>query len=183
MSDVRSFVARLAMAGKDYKDIKSVTDAAYGEKTLSRSQIYLIMKQVKDGKDMTDQRGRHTPKRSRTAALINDVAAAVKEDGRITLRTLASAHGVSIDTIHKILHEDLGLSKKSARWVPKLLNQEQKAERVRVCRQFVSKVHHHSKSFLNTIVTMDETMISLHTPETKKQSKMWVKKGAPGPIN
>ncbi len=29
---------------------------------------------------------------------------------------------------------------------------------------------------------MDETMLSFHTPETKKQSKQWIEKGKPGPI-
>ncbi len=35
---------------------------------------------------------------------------------------------------------------------------------------------------LDNIVTMDETMVSYHTPETKKQSKQWIAKGKPGPI-
>ena len=37
--------------------------------------------------------------------------------------TFAAYPGVSYETIHKILLEDFGLSKKSARWVPKLLSQ------------------------------------------------------------
>ena len=37
--------------------------------------------------------------------------------------TLAAYPDVSYETIHKILLEDFGLSKKSARWVPKLLSQ------------------------------------------------------------
>ena len=36
--------------------------------------------------------------------------------------TLAAYPGVSYETIQKILYEDFGLSKKSARWVPKLLS-------------------------------------------------------------
>ena len=35
---------------------------------------------------------------------------------------------------------------------------------------------------LDCIVTMDETMVSFHTPETKRQSRQWIKKGQPGPI-
>lgn len=35
---------------------------------------------------------------------------------------------------------------------------------------------------LDNIVTMDETMVSFHTPETKRQSKQWTKKGSPGPL-
>ena len=37
--------------------------------------------------------------------------------------TIAIYPGVSYETNQKILHEDFGLSKKSARWVPKLLSQ------------------------------------------------------------
>ena len=32
------------------------------------------------------------------------------------------------------------------------------------------------------MITMDESAVSSHTPETKQQSKQWVKKGSPGPI-
>ncbi len=56
------------------------------------------------------------------------------------METIAAAHGVSEKTIFNILHQDLGLKKKSARWVPKLLSEEQKQERVRVCSDFIAAV-------------------------------------------
>jgi hypothetical protein len=34
-----------------------------------------------------------------------------------------------------------GLEKKSARWVPKLLSDEQKLERIQICSDFVAAVH------------------------------------------
>ena len=89
---------------------------------------------------------------------------------------------MSHGTIHTILHEDLGLVKKSARWVPELLTDAQKEERVRTCKQFTAAVRRDSMHRLTKIVTMDETMVSFHTPETKKQSKRWIKKGKPGPL-
>ena len=78
------------------------------------------------------------PKNNRTAALIAAVAAAVHEDGRGGIQDLLTANEVSIGTIYNILHDDLGLIKKSARWVPKLLNEEQKQERVRICTNFIA---------------------------------------------
>ncbi len=181
MAEVRNFVARLAIAGKTCGDIKTITEAAYGDKALKKMQIYEIMKIVKAGGEVGDKRGGSREK-ARTAALIANIAADVQQDGRVTIRDRATAYGVSKDTIHKILTEDLGLSKKSARWVPKLLSPDQMKERVRVSRDFVAAVHRHSMSYLDNIVTMDETMVSQHTPETKKQSKRWVKKGSPGPL-
>jgi len=35
---------------------------------------------------------------------------------------------------------------------------------------------------LDNIITMDETMVSYHTPETKRHSKQWIQTGKPGPI-
>jgi len=182
MTKVRDFVAGLARAGKPFGEIKNTTVAAYGDKALTRSQIYKIIKAVKDGENTEDQRHLNAKKTTRTLDLVAAVTAAVKEDARVSISALAAVHGVSTGTIFNILHDDLGLSKKSARWVPKLLSEEQKQERVRTCEEFVAAVHRHSKSMLDNIVTMDETMISYHTPETKKQSKQWRRKGQPGPI-
>ncbi len=181
MADVRNFVARLAIAGKSFKEIKTTTDDAFGVQALKKTQIYAIMKVVKSGGCVTDNRGGSREKAS-TAAIIADIAADIEENGRLTIRALASTYGLSAATVHKILHDELGLSKKSARWVPKLLSEDQKLERVRVSRNFVADVHHFSKAWLRKIVTVDETMVSLHTPETKKQSKRWVPKGQPGPV-
>ncbi len=89
---------------------------------------------------------------------------------------------MSTRTIHATLHDDLHLSKKSARWVPKLLSQDMKNERVRTCGAFMSLLRHHSMAMLDRIVTMDVSAVSFHTPQTKQQSKQWLVKGAPGPI-
>jgi histone-lysine N-methyltransferase SETMAR len=84
--------------------------------------------------------------------------------------------------MHNTLHEELGLVKKLARWVPKILSEDQKKERVRICTEFVTPVHCHSMAMLDNIMTMDETMVSYHTPQIKRQSKQWIKKGSPGPV-
>jgi hypothetical protein len=118
----------------------------------------------------------------RTPAFIASIAAAVEEDHRLCIEALATAHGTSVSTIHAVLHDNLGLEKKSARWVPKLLNDEQKQQRVEVCLEFVKAVHRHSLAMLDSIVTMDETMVCYHTPQSKKQSQQWIEKGQPGPI-
>jgi hypothetical protein len=52
-------------------------------------------------------------------AFIADAAAAIEKDQRLTVRRLALVHGVSKNSIHHMLKEDLNLSKKSAKWVHK----------------------------------------------------------------
>jgi histone-lysine N-methyltransferase SETMAR len=104
------------------------------------------------------------------------------KDQRVTVRRLALAHGVSKNTIHSMLKEDLNLSKKSARWVPKLLTEEMKKERVWTSEAFLAMIRRHSKAMLENIVVMDKSAVSFHTPEKKQQSKQWLKKGEPWPI-
>jgi len=75
--------------------------------------------------------------------------------------------------IHKTLYDDLGLSNKLTRWVPKLLNDEQKNERVRLSESLVAAVCRHSMAYMFIVHyhPFDKTMVSLHTPLTKKKSK------------
>ena len=66
--------------------------------------------------------------------------------------------------------------------MPKLLPSEQKQVRVELSNDFLKLLWRHSLALQNNIVAMDESAISFHIPETKRQSKKWMKKGQPGPI-
>ncbi len=66
-------------------------------------------------------------------ASLADIAAEVKNDWRASVMKLALAHEISAKMIHGALHKDLKLSQKSTRWVTKMLYEEIKKERVRVC--------------------------------------------------
>ncbi len=59
---------------------------------------------------------------------------------------------------------------------------EMKMERLRTSEAFLGMIHRRSKAMLGSIVTMDKSAVLFHTPETKQQSKQWLKKGKPGPI-
>jgi hypothetical protein len=76
----------------------------------------------------------------------------------------------------------MGLEKKTARWAPRLLSPDQKEERVNACAELVAAVQRHSIAMMDQIVTMNENMVCYHTPETKRQSKQWVKRGQPESI-
>ncbi len=66
--------------------------------------------------------------------------------------------------------------------LPKLLSQVQKEERVRISQDIVDAVECSGLSMLDHIITMDKTLVSYYTPETKRMSKEWTLKGKPGPL-
>jgi len=55
----------------------------------------------------------------------------VMEDRRLTVRQTAANAGMSLGSVDTILH-DLKMRKVSARWVPRMLTDENKASRVAV---------------------------------------------------
>ena len=55
-------------------------------------------------------------------------------------------------------------STSSARWVPKLLSQEQKQARVETSMAFNKMVQMKGLEVLGRIVTMDESSVSFHNP-------------------
>ena len=63
----------------------------------------------------------------------------IHEDGRFTVRMLATEDQTSKDSVHRILKEDLHMNKVCARWVPRLLSTEHKTKRVS-CSREASKV-------------------------------------------
>jgi hypothetical protein len=135
-----------------------------------KTAIYNILKKGKAGETTDNQQHLNAKKTKRTQDIITAVPADVDSDRWVTCMDLATAHDVSYGTMHNILHEELGLLKKSLRWVPKPLSEDQKKERVRICTDFVATVNCRSMVMLDIIVTMDETMVSYHTPQTKRQS-------------
>ncbi len=57
--------------------------------------------------------------------------------------------------------------------MPRILNSDQKQERVRTCQQSLAVVQGWSRAILDNIVNIDESAVSFHIPETKQQSKQW----------
>ncbi len=162
------------------QEIKETTEAVYGKNSLKKTQIYGIIRAVKEGKDTVDQQQNN--ERRKVRSFVTKIAVDVEIDRHTMIRKLAATHGMCTRTIQLTLHEDLDLSKKSARWVPKLLTSAHKEERIRTCKKFLAMVHCRSVAMLDSIVSMDKSAVSFLTPESKMQSKQWTKKGLPGPV-
>ncbi|KAJ4425648.1 hypothetical protein ANN_27844 [Periplaneta americana] len=67
-------------------------------------------------------------------------------------------------------------------WVPRLLSQEQTNSRQEVSQRHLSRYEEEGDDFLNRIVTSDETWVHHYTPESKRSSMLWRKRGAAGPV-
>jgi hypothetical protein len=90
--EMKDFVAGLARALKDIIETKILTDQACSNKSLSRIQIYQIIKKIKYGKNTAGQRHSNPIKNKHTDHLVTAAAAAIEESRRQTALGFASVH-------------------------------------------------------------------------------------------
>jgi len=95
---------------------------------------------------------------------------------------IAEELGLNAMAVSRILKNDLGYTKKSARWVPRILTEAQKEARVRFAHFFLNKFKNGESSTFKKIVTGDEAGFYKYDPETKQQSIIWSPEGANPPV-
>ncbi|KAJ4445278.1 hypothetical protein ANN_07079 [Periplaneta americana] len=91
----------------------------------------------KDGRTLAESEQRcGRPQTARCAAVVERVRNLVMADRRLTVREIAEEVGVSKDSAHAILRDDLNMNRVAAKFVPKLLSPEQKTSVMTLHRTF-----------------------------------------------
>ena len=91
----------------------------YGDLSPSFRTVARWIQHFSDGRESVEDEARAgRPRMSLTDSSVERAEALMVEDPTITLRFLALELGVSYGSAHAIVHEQLGRSKRSARWVP-----------------------------------------------------------------
>ena len=147
----------------------------------SRAFVFKWHERFRSGRDSIedDQRcGRPSVVKSSVEGKVKDI---VMADRRVTVRAIAEEVGMSCSTVHEILTNELGMSKVSARLVPRLLKDDEKEQRVRCSRAFLTRYETDGCAFLDRIITTDETWLHHFDPETKAMSSVWKTPRTPPP--
>ena len=103
---------------------------------------------------------------------MDQVCKKVLEDCRLTVQEIVAEVGISTGSVHFILTEDLNLQRVSAKFVLKLLMEQQKKLQKEMSEDMLDLANH-DPEFIKTIITGDETWIYGYDPETKFQSSQW----------
>ncbi|XP_029634494.1 protein GVQW3-like [Octopus sinensis] len=123
------------------------------------------------------QRGRESveddprPGRPPTATTEDNIDLAlgmIMQDRRISCRWAAKRLGISTERADNIVTKELGFSKVSARWVPRLLTPEQKCARCTLSSSNLEVFETDEESFLARFITMDESWVHHYQPEIKE---------------
>ena len=85
---------------------------------MSRKCVYEWFKRFREGKETIEDEPRSGRSSSRTPEMIEKVRQMLAQERRLTLRLIAEELGISKDTAHTIVRDDLGKRKICSRFMP-----------------------------------------------------------------
>ena len=125
--------------GKKTFEIYEELVATYGVNVMTKCRVYQWCQLFKSGRtslEDDDRVGR--PQTSKSDNNAQRVDALVREDRRLKVREMASILELSKTTVHRLVHDTLGYRKVSARWVPKMLTDAHKLQRLNVSQYLLN---------------------------------------------
>ncbi|GFN73797.1 histone-lysine N-methyltransferase SETMAR [Plakobranchus ocellatus] len=153
---------------------------------MSMTQVYQWCSWFKDGRTSFQDEPRsgrpNTANNDWNTARVNELIRRVK------LKDISLKLDISKTNVYEIVHEKLGYRKVPARWVPKMLSDEHKHQRIEIsqiqlhgCQQEGDETvdvgpggdHRARSKLLEHLIIRDETWLHLSTPETKRDSMTW----------
>jgi len=106
----------------------------YGDNAMKKTAVYKCVKRFSEGREsVTDEERSGRQATNRTEENIAKFRQIVRENRRLTVRSIVEQMNIDKETARKILTEDLDMRKVCAKMVPKELTKEQKQRRVFSC--------------------------------------------------
>jgi len=104
----------------------------------------------------------------------------IHDNRRLTIREVSEEVGICKSSCHTISTEKLKMLRVAAKFVPRLLTEEQKQNRITVSQELLDRSNT-DENFLKNVITGDETWVYGYDVETKVRSSQWVGKSSPRP--
>lgn len=177
----RSSIRFCVLLKKSGTETLQMIQEAYGDQALSKTRVFEWHKKFKDGQESLEDAPRAgRPSTSKTDVNRNTIDAMLQEDRRLSIAKIADMMHISYGSVEDIIHNDLGYRKVAAKWIPRVLHEEQMSHRVVTCQQWITRLRR-EPNFLDKVVTCDESWFHHYDPETKQQSAQWKHPTSPRP--
>lgn len=178
----RIIIKFLTNEGVNSTEILTRLRAQYGDQCLSKSRVFEWSKSFRDGRTHVA----NEPHVRRAATSVNreneeKVNALIQEDRRVTVRQISQNLQISVGSVEEIIKNKLEYRKVSARWIPRLLTEEHKLNRLQITSSLLQRYEREADEFLDSIVITDETWVHYFTPESKRASMQWRHTTSPKP--
>lgn len=179
--DQRAVIQFLSAEGCQPAEVFRRMKDVYGDACVSKTTVVDWARMFRKGREQTTDYPRpgqaHVVATEDTREKVN---AAIAADRRINIQSIANGLNMSYGTAHKIV-KDLGYHKVCAQWIPRVLTEDQKLERMGCAIEHLSRYHLEGNDFLLRIVAEDETWCHHFEPSSKASSMQWKHPSSPRP--
>jgi len=167
--------------GKTQTESLEMLQEAFKEQALSRARVFEWFSRFKKGDLSTEDQPRSgRPSSSRNDENIVKIREKLNEDRRYTIDELSEVTGVSWSLVQRILTQDLGMRRVAAKFIPRLLTEDQRKSRLAVCLDMKRELEN-DQNFLSWVITGDESWCYGYDPESKQASSQWKTPLSPRP--
>ena len=174
-TEIRSYIK--CRINIDSKHIFNELCGIYGPQTISMRTVFRWVKAFKAGKfSVEDDTRPGRPKTPVTKANIAAVKIVVEQDARLSVKDIISCIGISEGSVQTILKKHLDLRKVCARWVPHLLSEEQKTQRLKCARELLKTYKGCNSRVISNLLTGDETWVHMFEPQRRSDNKQGKRK-------
>ena len=176
-TEISSYIKCHIRLNIDSKRIFNELCGIYGPQTISMRTVFRWVKAFKAGKfSVEDDTRPGRPKTFVTKANIAAVKIVVEQDARLSVKDIVSCIGISEGSVQIILKKRLDLRKVCARWVPHLLTEEQKTQRLKCDRELLKTYKGCNTRVISNLLTGDETWVHMFEPKRRADNKQWKQK-------
>ncbi len=155
-------------------DTVTLIQSCYGRISLSPSRIRFWYNQFQNGRTVVVDLHRAPRQRTgRSPQNIAKVRQALQADCHLSVTALSEMTKVPRTSVFTILKKDLQLVRKTAKFVPFLLDDHHRNEWFQIAQKMLLYLQTHP-NFLESIIAMDESWVYQYDPELKCQSSQWL---------
>jgi len=149
---------------KTAAEIQRMLREAFSEQALSQARTSEWFKHFKDGREFVEDR-KHSGQSTTctTLEMIAKVCEIILEDRKQTIHNVFNCIGLSYGSRQCILADELNMRRIAAKFVPRLLKNDQRDHRVQVCTK-PQKAVRHDPNFLPRVITGDESWLYNYDP-------------------
>ena len=155
---------------KNATETYGMLQTAFRASCMNRAWVFEWHKRFKEDREsVRDDESCGRSKEVRTPELIGQIKNFMDKDRRVSIETLSAPFDVSVGTVLTIIREELKIRKIRAKFVPRVLREDQKKRRCHDSREMVEIINS-DPAVLDALVTCEESWIYCYDPKTKSQS-------------
>ena len=158
--------------GKNTIETYGMLQTAFRPFCMNRASVFEWHKRFKEGREsVRDDERCERSKEVKTSELIGQIKNFMDKNRCVSIEIISAQFDVSAGTVHTIIREELKMRKICAKFVVRVLREDQKKRRCHESREIVELVNS-DPAVLDALVTCDESWVYCKDQETKSGSML-----------